>query len=77
MSPKRNKEIDELKNIITNIFICYNNLTTKEASENRMSEDLNIYKKQLNDDDVYLISIRNNALTVFDKCNQLLKERTS
>lgn len=75
MNPKRNKEIDELKNIITNIFICYNNLTTKEAAENRMSEDINIYKNQLNTDDVYLMSVRNNALVVFDKCNQLLKER--
>ena len=74
MNPRHNKEIDELKNIITNIFICYNNLTSKEASENRISEDLNIYKKQLNADNVYLMSIRNNALTVFDKCNQLLKE---
>ena len=75
MNPKRNKEIDELKNIITNIFICYNNITTKEAAENRMSEDINIYKNQLNSDDVYLMSIRNNALAVFDKCNPLLKER--
>jgi len=75
MNPKRNKEIDELKNIITNIFICYNNLTTKEAAENRMSEDINVYKNQLNNDDVYLMSVRNNALAVFDKCNQLLKER--
>lgn len=75
MSLNRNKEIDSLKNIITNIFICYNKLTTKEAAENRISEDLNTYKNQLNADDVSLLSIRNNALIVFDKCNQLLKER--
>ncbi len=75
MNPNRNNEINELKNIITNIFICYNNLTTKEAVENRQSEDIIKYKKQLNNDDLYLLSIRNNALVVFDKCNQLLKER--
>jgi len=75
MNPSRNNEINELKNIITNIFICYNNLTTKEAVENRQSEDIIKYKKQLNNDDLYLLSIRNNALVVFDKCNQLLKER--
>ena len=75
MNPNRNNEINELKNIITNIFICYNNLTTKEAVKNRQSEDIIKYKKQLNNDDLYLLSIRNNALVVFDKCNQLLKER--
>lgn len=71
---KRNQEIDELKNIITNIFICYNNLTSKEAVENRNTDDIIQYKEQLNNDNLILLSIRNNALVIFDKCNSLLKE---
>ena len=71
---KRNQEIDELKNIITNIFICYNNLTSKEAVENRNTDDIIQYKEQLNTDNSILLSIRNNALVIFDKCNSLLKE---
>lgn len=71
---KRNHEIEELKNIITNIFICYNNLTSKKAIENRNTDDIIQYKEQLNTDNSILLSIRNNALVVFDKCNSLLKE---
>jgi len=71
---KRNQEIEELKNIITNIFICYNNLTSKKAIENRNTDDIIQYKEQLNTDNSILLSIRNNALVVFDKCNSLLKE---
>jgi len=70
----RNHEIEELKNIITNIFICYNNLTSKKAIENRNTDDIIQYKEQLNTDNSILLSIRNNALVVFDKCNSLLKE---
>jgi hypothetical protein len=71
---KRNQEIEELKDIITNIFICYNNLTSKKAIENRNTDDIIQYKEQLNTDNSILLSIRNNALVVFDKCNSLLKE---
>lgn len=69
-----NKQIENLKNSITNIFLCYNKLTTKEAIENRNSEDIIKYKDQKNTDDLYILSIRNNALEIFDKCNELLKE---
>ena len=71
---KRNQEIEELKNIITNIFICYNNLTSKKAIENRNTDDIIQYKEQLNTDNSIILSIRNNALVVFDKCNSLLKK---
>jgi len=74
MNVKRNHEIEELKNIITNIFICYNNLTSKTAVENRSTDDIIEYKKQVNIDNTFLVSIRNNALEIFDKCNLLLKE---
>lgn len=74
MNIQRNKEIEELKNIITNIFICYNNLTSKNAIENRNTDDIIEYKKQANIDNAFLLSIRNNALEIFDKCNLLLKE---
>ena len=73
MNAQRNKEIDDLKNIITNIFICYNNLTSTEATEIRQTDDIIAYKKQANIDNTFLLSIRNNALLVFDKCNELLK----
>jgi len=74
MKAQRNYEINELKNIITNIFICYNNLTSKTAIENRNTDDIIEYKKQVNKDNVFLTTIRNNALEIFDKCNLLLKE---
>lgn len=69
---QRNKEINELKNSITNLFICYNNLISKDAINNRESEDELIYKKQKNSDNVYIVSLRNNALEIFDRCNKLL-----
>jgi len=69
---QRNKEINELKNSITNLFICYNNLISKDAINNRESEDELIYKKQKNSDNVYIVSLRNNALDIFDRCNKLL-----
>ena len=72
MDPVRNKEINDLKNLITNIFICYNNLTSKESTNNRESDDILVYKKQKEKDNLYILSIRNNSLAIFDKCNELL-----
>ena len=70
----RNREIAELKNTITNLFICYNNLIKKDADDKRNSDDELIYKQQKNLDNMYILSLRNNALAIFDKCNELLKE---
>ena len=70
---EREQKINELNQFITNIFICYNNITSKEAKTNRNTEDIIQYKNQLNNDNKYILSIRNNALSIFDKCNELLK----
>jgi len=69
---QRNKDINDLKNTITNLFICYNNLISKDATNNRDSDDELIYKKQKKSDNLYILSLRNNALDIFDKCNKLL-----
>lgn len=69
---QRNKEISELKNSITNLFICYNNLISKDSTNNRESDDELIYKKQKTSDNLYILSLRNNALEIFDRCNKLL-----
>lgn len=69
---QRNKDINELKNTITNLFICYNKLISKDSINNRESDDELIYKKQKNLDNLYILSLRNNALDIFDKCNKLL-----
>jgi len=71
---QRNKQIEELKNNITNICLCYNKLNLKSAVDNRNSDDIFVYKNQKNSDNLFLLSIRNNALEIFDKCNELLKD---
>jgi hypothetical protein len=71
----RNSEINDLKNIITNIFICYNNLMSKEACANRETDDIVKKNEQQNIDNNYILSMRNNALIVFDKCNNLLMKK--
>jgi len=69
---QRNKEINDLKNTITNLFISYNKLISKEAIDNRENDDELVYKKQKNTDNIFILSLRNNALDIFDKCNRLL-----
>jgi len=71
-----NSIIENMKENITNMFICYNNLSSKNAKENRESIELDIYKNQLSNDQIYLISLRNNALKIFDTCNSMIINNT-
>lgn len=76
MSRNINSYIENMKENITNMFICYNNLSSQKAKENRESIELDIYKNQLSNDQIYLISLRNNALKIFDTCNSLIINNT-
>jgi hypothetical protein len=51
-------DLDQFKEYVTNIYVIFNQLN----KENRDKKS----------DYVYLNSLRNNALYVFDKCNKLM-----
>jgi len=66
------REIAELKDKITAICILFKNLNAKEYRDNRDSLDEKVRKAQDNVDYKHLNSLRNNALAVFDKCNEMM-----
>lgn len=65
-------ELDSIKNDLTNMYIAYNNLINKEVIENRESDNIIDVKNQFMNDKLFINSLRNNALQVFDICNKLL-----
>jgi len=65
-------ELEELKNNLTNMYVAFNNLNNKSAIDNRNSDNILDVKSQFNMDRTFINSLRNNALSIFDKCNQLL-----
>jgi hypothetical protein len=48
---------------------------SKEACANRETDDIVKKNEQQNIDNNYILSMRNNALIVFDKCNNLLMKK--
>jgi len=66
--------IEQLKSNLLNLTILFNNISNKDAKENRILEKNNIkYKNQIMKDTEDIIEFRNNALKIFDKCNELLQ----
>lgn len=55
-------EVEQFKEYVTNIFIIYNQLNKEDRDKNA--------------DYIYLNSLRNNALSIFDKCNKLMINMT-
>ena len=51
-------EIEQFKEYVTNIFVTYNQLNKEERDKKT--------------DFIYLNTLRNNALSIFDKCNKLM-----
>ena len=54
------------------MYIAFNNINSEKAKTNRDSDIYEDNKEQLRSDKIFLNSLRNNALSIFDKCNQLL-----
>ena len=68
-------DIENLKSLLLNLTIIFNNISNKTAKENRLLEKNNIeYKNQYSKDINDIIELRNNALKIFDKCNELLQK---
>lgn len=69
-----NDEILVLKQKITNLCIAFNTLSKEQSKDRRLSKNMKIYKEQKNNDRMQINSIRNNALSIFDECNKILRE---
>ena len=68
-------DIEILKNNVLNLTIIFNNLSSKSAKENRLLEKNKIENKNQNIKDINdIIELRNNALKIFDKCNDILQK---
>lgn len=70
-----NKEIELLKEKITNICLSFNNLIREDNKTRRNSKDPKVYKEQKQYDSIQFNSIRNNALEIFDECNKFFMNR--
>lgn len=66
------EDLEQMKNYLTNMYIAFNNLNSENANTNRDSDLQDDILKQLNTDKIFLNSLRNNALSIFDKCNRLM-----
>ena len=56
-------EIEQFKEYVTNIYVIYNQLNKDERDKKT--------------DFIYLNSLRNNALSIFDKCNKIMISLTN
>ena len=65
-------ELESLKTNLTNMYIAFNNLVGQEAITHRNSDNINEVKNQFMSDKIFINSLRNNALQIFDNCNRLL-----
>jgi len=65
-------ELESLKTNLTNMYIAFNNLVGQEATTHRNSDNINDVKNQFMSDKIFINSLRNNALQIFDDCNRLL-----
>lgn len=65
-------QLESMKNDLTNMYVAFNNLNSDNAKANRSSDNLVMVKGQFNADKIFINSLRNNALEIFDLCNRLL-----
>lgn len=67
-----NKDILRFKDILTNMLITYNNLAKDECINKRNENNI----EQIKADRMPLINMRNCALSIFDKCNEIIANTT-
>ena len=67
-------ELEVIKNSLTNMYITFNNINNDNAKANRISDNIIDNKNQFVTDRVFINSLRNNALEIFDECNKLLMQ---
>ena len=67
-------EIEKLRNSLMNLSIAFNNIVSKKSLENRISENQQTKNDQNFIDRTNIFNIRNNALEIFDKCNNILTQ---
>lgn len=67
-----NKDILRFKDILTNMIVTYNNLAKEEAINKRNENN----PEQIKSDKIALLNMRNCALSIFDKCNEIITNTT-